>query len=106
MESGQTDLSGLLARTEALEYEFTALGESMKNAEITGSAADGDVTVTLANNEYQSVHISPRVMESCDADELGDLVLAALRDGAEQLRQQADERMKLLAESINRLVGQ
>ncbi|MFI7023101.1 YbaB/EbfC family nucleoid-associated protein [Micromonospora sp. NPDC049900] len=95
----------MLARTQALEHEVAELAQSMSNSEVVGSAVGGGVTVTLADNEFQAVHIDPRVMETCDADELGDLVLAALRDGTEQLRVKAAERMALLTESINRLAG-
>ncbi|MFI7076209.1 YbaB/EbfC family nucleoid-associated protein [Micromonospora sp. NPDC049903] len=105
MVSGQADFSGLLARTQALEHEVAELAQSMSNAEVVGSAAGGGVTVTLADSQFQAVYIDPRVMETCDAEELADLVLAALQDGTEQLRVQAAERMTLLTESINRLAG-
>ncbi|QOC93841.1 YbaB/EbfC family nucleoid-associated protein [Micromonospora craniellae] len=103
--SGQADFSGLLARTQAIEHEVAELAQSMSKSEVVGSAAGGGVTVTVADSDYQAVYIDPQLMESCDADELADLVLAALRDGAEQLRVQASERMTLLTESINRLAG-
>ncbi|MER5455593.1 YbaB/EbfC family nucleoid-associated protein [Micromonospora sp. NPDC002389] len=105
MVSGQADFSEMLARTQALEHEVAELAQSMSNSEVVGSAAGGGVTVTLADSEFQAVYIDPRVMETCDADELADLVLAALRDGTEQLRVQAAERMTLLTESISRLAG-
>jgi DNA-binding protein YbaB len=67
--------------------------------EIVGSAGGGAVRVRVGGDlEFSSVEISPEVVDAEDVSVLEDLVLAALRDAAEQLRHAAES-------NLNEMVG-
>ncbi|WP_432990729.1 YbaB/EbfC family nucleoid-associated protein [Dactylosporangium sp. CA-233914] len=104
MAAEQVDLSDFLERARALQGQVASLQETMLRTEVTGTAGGGVVAITMsAVGEFLSVHLDPETVASSMADELEDLVLAALRDAAEQLRRRADERIGALTDSLNDL---
>lgn len=80
---GGMDLGGLLASAQ----EMMAGMQQAAAATVDGTAGGGLVTVTVNGHfEFQSVSISPDAVDPDDMSLLEDLVLAALRDAAEQLQ--------------------
>ena len=75
---------------------------------VVGSAGNGAVTVALNGAfEFSKLTIRPDVVDPADVELLEDLVLAALNDGAKQIRQrQAEVQQQMLGGlDIGKLLG-
>ena len=98
MTINQKQLDQLRETAEALQAEVAGFQDAMGRTEVTGTAAGGGVAISLtAAGEFLSVHLDPELVEDSPAGELEDLVLAALRDAAGQLRERAAERTSSLS---------
>jgi DNA-binding YbaB/EbfC family protein len=94
----QQQLNQLREQAEALQAEVANFQDAMGRTEVTGTAAGGGVAISLtAAGDFLAVHLDPDLVEDSAAGELEDLVLAALRDAAGQLRERAAERTSSLA---------
>jgi DNA-binding YbaB/EbfC family protein len=66
----------------------------MAEAELTGTAGGGLVTVTVTGlGEFKAVRIDPKAVDADDVETLEDLVLAAIHNAAEAQRELAEEKM-------------
>ena len=80
---GGMDLGGLLASAQ----EMMAGVQAAADAVVEGSSGGGLVRIEVdGHNDFKSVSIDPKAIDPDDISILEDLVLAALRDAAEQLR--------------------
>ncbi len=78
------DLGGLLASAQEMMAGVQAAADEI----VEGSAGGGLVTVQVDGHyDFKAVHIDPKAIDPDDVSLLEDLVLAALRDAAEQLRE-------------------
>lgn len=85
-DEGGFDLSALLEQAQAMQDRLMAAQEAQADEVVTGSAAGGKVTVDMTGaGQFRSVHIDPDVVDPSDVELLEDLVLAALRNAAEQV---------------------
>jgi DNA-binding YbaB/EbfC family protein len=84
---GGFDLQAMLEQAQAMQSQLVAAQEELAAASVTGSA--GGVTVTISGTgELTEVSITPGAFDGTDADslaDLGDLVVAAYRDGKTQV---------------------
>ena len=81
---GGMDLGGLLASAQ----EMMAGVHAAADAVVEGTAGGGLVTVAVDGHfDFKSVSIDPKAIDPDDLSILEDLVLAALRDAAGQLRE-------------------
>jgi len=79
------------------------LGTHAESVEIVGTAGGGAVRVHATGDlEFTAVEIDPAVIDPADASVLEDLVLAALRDVAEQMRRATEG---ALGEALGGLSG-
>jgi DNA-binding YbaB/EbfC family protein len=63
----------------------------LAEAEVTGTAGGGLVTVTATGNgDVRSIKIDPRAIDPDDVETLEDLVLAAVRNAADEARALAE----------------
>ena len=77
------DLGGLLASAQEMMAGVQAAADEI----VEGSAGGGLVSVQVDGHyDFKAVHIDPSAIDPDDVSLLEDLVLAALRDAAEQLR--------------------
>ena len=94
------DLQAMLEQAQQMQTQLVAAQEELAATTVEGSA--GGVTVTLTGvGELTAVNVTPGSFEGDDADslaDLGDLVVAAYRDG----RSKADE---LAANTLGPLAG-
>ncbi|MEM9204100.1 MAG: YbaB/EbfC family nucleoid-associated protein [Actinomycetota bacterium] len=80
---GGMDLGGLLASAQEMMAGMQAAADEV----VEGSAGGGLVTVQVDGHyDFKGVSIDPKAIDPDDVSLLEDLVLAALRDAAEQLR--------------------
>jgi nucleoid-associated protein EbfC len=108
MDPGQFDMQQLFAAAAQLQGQLASAQQRLAEAEITGSAGGGLVTVTLdGQGELTDVSIAAEAIDAADADEtaqtVADLVLAACRDAYRKLRDVQAEAMGPLAGGIGGL---
>ncbi|MDP9798749.1 DNA-binding YbaB/EbfC family protein [Catenuloplanes nepalensis] len=84
----------LMKQAAKLQQAAQAAQEELAEAEVTGTAGGGLVTVVMAGTgEVRSVKIDPKVIDPDDAETLEDAVLAALHNAAEAVRALTEEKM-------------
>ena len=80
---GGLDLGALMGAASEMQQQFADAQERLAETVVEGSAGGGLVRVEITGDfTFQSVSISPEVIDPDDASMLEDLVLAALRDAA------------------------
>lgn len=93
------ELADAFKKAQQVQEDAKKLQEELEQMEI--SSADGLVVVTLSGNqEPRSVVIKPEAM-SKSADELSELVMAAMTDAYEQSTETMRERMESLTAGLN-----
>lgn len=77
-----------------LQQQLAAAQARLAEAEVTGTAGGGLVTVTVSGSgEFKSVRIDPRAVDPEDVEALEDLVLAAIHNASESVRKLTEETM-------------
>lgn len=73
------NIAQMMKQAQAMQSKLTELQNQMAAAEVTGSAGNGAVTITMTGkNEARKVAIDASVMD--DKDMLEDLIVAAIND--------------------------
>lgn len=84
----------MLGQLKKMQQEVIRIQEALKHEKVEGSGADGKVVVTFnGHHEVQSVHLEPSLLHPEDAEMLEDLLLVAIRDGSEKVRQLSAKRL-------------
>ena len=82
------DLGALLSQVGQMQQHLASAQQQAAVTVVTGRAGGGAVTVEVTGGmQFESVTIDPSVVDPAHVDDLEDLVLAALRDAAEQVQQ-------------------
>jgi nucleoid-associated protein EbfC len=77
-----------------LQQQLAKAQAELADAEVTGTAGGGLVTVTVSGaGEYRAVKIDPKAVDPDDVETLEDLVLAAIHNAAEEVRRVTEEKM-------------
>jgi DNA-binding YbaB/EbfC family protein len=96
---GGFDLNAMLEQAQQMQAQLVAAQEELASTAVEGAA--GGVTVTLTGTgELTAVSITPGSFDSSDADsltDLGDLVVAAYRDGKSKVDELASRALGPLA---------
>ncbi|MET0837645.1 MAG: YbaB/EbfC family nucleoid-associated protein [Marmoricola sp.] len=96
---GGFDLNAMLEQAQAMQAQLVAAQEELAAAQVDGSA--GGVTVTLTGTgDLTGVSITPGGFDASDADsltDLGDLIVAAYRDGKAKVDELASRTLGPLA---------
>ncbi|MGC4856315.1 YbaB/EbfC family nucleoid-associated protein [Micromonospora sp. DT4] len=96
----EDDMDSLLRQAQELQHQVASVRDQMTVLEVTGTAAGGAVAVTMTpTGEVRSLRIDDEVVAGGRA-EVEETVLLALRDAADQLRQQTTERMASLQDVL------
>jgi DNA-binding YbaB/EbfC family protein len=91
---GQPNIQQLMKQAQKMQQQVAAAQAELAEAEVTGTAGGGLVTVTLTGlGEVKSVKIDPKAVDPDDIETLEDLLLAAIHNGAEEVRQLTDAKM-------------
>jgi DNA-binding YbaB/EbfC family protein len=89
------DVGALISQLGEVQRHLAEAQEAVAAQVVEGTAGGGAVRVEVTGAmDFRSVGISPEVLESGDAEMVGDLVLAALRDAADKVH---DAQRRLLA---------
>jgi DNA-binding YbaB/EbfC family protein len=90
------DPQSLLAQALEMQQRLVEAQEQAANAVIEGSAGGGKVKVIMTGTgEVTAVRIDPSVVDPAEVDLLEDLVVAALRDAATRVAEQAGQGLGL-----------
>ncbi|MDR7279823.1 DNA-binding YbaB/EbfC family protein [Catenuloplanes atrovinosus] len=91
---GQPNMQQLMKQAAKLQQAAQAAQAELAEAEVTGTAGGGLVTVTMAGTgEVRAVKIDPKVIDPEDPETLEDTVLAALHNASEAVRALTEEKM-------------
>jgi len=94
---GGFDVNALLAQAQAMQAQLQNAQEELAARSVTGSSGGGLVTVTMTGaGEVTAVVIDPQACDPEDAETLGDLVVAAVRDANAQVQALAQAAMPQL----------
>lgn len=106
MGPGQLDLQQLMQQAQQIQEQLTSAQEQLAEAEVTGAAGGGLVTVTMSGTgEVTAVKIAPSAVDPDEVETLEDLVVAALHAAAEEQRQLAEQTMGPLAGGMPGMPG-
>lgn len=74
-------------QAKMLQEQLTQLQSEMQKTEVTGSAGNGLVTLTLTGeHELKGLHIKPECVDKDDLEGLQDLIKAAYKDALGKLQ--------------------
>jgi nucleoid-associated protein EbfC len=103
---GQPNLQQLMQQAQKMQQQLAEAQAALAEAEVTGTAGGGLVTVTMTGGgEVRSVKIDPKAVDPDDIETLEDLVVAALANASENMRNLAEEKMGPLAQGLGGMTG-
>jgi DNA-binding YbaB/EbfC family protein len=95
-----------MKQAQKMQQQVASAQEQLAETELTGTAGGGLVTVTITGTgEVTAVHIDPKAVDPDDVETLEDLVLAALHNAAEAVRELTEEKMGPLTSGLGGLGG-
>jgi hypothetical protein len=98
---GGLDLGALLQQAQQMQDQLQDAQQRLADATVDGSVAGGAVSVTLTGaGELTAVNITPDALDGTDADalsDLGDLIVAAVRDARSKVDELAEQLLGPLA---------
>jgi DNA-binding YbaB/EbfC family protein len=103
---GQPNIQQLLKQAQKMQQQVATAQAELAEAELTGTAGGGLVTVTIrGTGEITGVRIDPKAVDPDDVETLEDLVLAALHNAAEAVRELTEEKMGPVTSGMGGLGG-
>jgi len=91
---GQPNIQQLLKQAQKMQQQVASAQAELAEAQLTGTAGGGLVTVTITGTgEITGVKIDPKAVDPDDVETLEDLVLAALHNAAESVRELTEQKM-------------
>jgi len=103
---GQPNLQQLLKQAQKMQQQVADAQAELAEAELTGTAGGGLVSVTIrGTGEITGVRIDPKAVDPEDVETLEDLVLAALHNAAEAVRELTEEKMGPVTSGMGGLGG-
>jgi nucleoid-associated protein EbfC len=103
---GQPNLQQLMKQAQKMQQQMTDAQAELAEAEVTGTAGGGLVTVTVkGTGEVTSVRIDPKAVDPDDVETLEDLMVAALHNATEAVRELTEQKMGPLTSGLGGLGG-
>ena len=91
---GQPNLQQLMKQAQKMQQQMATAQAELAEAVVTGTAGGGLVTVTMAGTgEVTAVSIDPQAVDPEDIETLEDLVLAAVHNATEAVRELTEQKM-------------
>jgi DNA-binding YbaB/EbfC family protein len=83
-----------MKQAQKMQQQVASAQAELAETDLEGTAGGGLVTVTMTGlGEVKSVRIDPKAVDPDDVETLEDLVVAALHNAAEAVRQLTEEKM-------------
>ena len=103
---GQPNLQQLMKQAQKMQAQLAAAQTELAEAEVTGTSGGGLVTITASGTgEFRSVRIDSQAVDPDDVETLEDLVLAAMHNVAEAVRELTEEKMGPVSGGMGGLGG-
>jgi DNA-binding YbaB/EbfC family protein len=103
---GQPNLQQLMKQAQKMQEQMAEAQAELAEAELTGTAGGGLVTVTIkGTGEVTAVKIDPTAVDPDDVETLEDLVLAALHNATEAVRELTEQKMGPLTAGLGGMGG-
>jgi len=103
---GQPNLQQMMQQAQKLQQQMADAQAELAEAELTGTAGGGLVTVTMAGTgEVTAVKIDPKAVDPDDVETLEDLVTAAIHNAAQAVRELTEQKMGPFAAGLGGLGG-
>jgi len=103
---GQPNLQQMMKQAQKMQQQMVAAQAELAEAELTGTAGGGLVTVTVkGSGEVVSVKIDPKAVDPDDVETLEDLVVAAVHNAAQAARELTEQKMGPLTAGLGGLGG-
>ncbi len=91
---GQPNMQQIMQQAQKMQQQVAQAQAELAAAEVTGSAGGGLVSVVMTGlGEVKSVRIDPKAVDPEDIESLEDLVIAAIRNAAEEQRELTEAKM-------------
>ena len=104
--AGGFDMNTLFQQAQAMQQQMVAAQQELAEAEVTGTVADGLVSVTVnGTGELVGVKIRADSFDPADTEDLEDLIVAAYRDARAQADAMAAQAMGPIAGALGPLGG-
>jgi DNA-binding YbaB/EbfC family protein len=98
---GQPNMQQLMKQAQKMQQKMATAQAELAAAEVSGTAGGELVTVTMTGTgEVTGVRIDPRAVDPDDVETLEDLVLAAVRNATEAVRELAEQKMGPLSSGL------
>jgi DNA-binding YbaB/EbfC family protein len=95
-----------MKQAQKMQQQMAEAQAELGAAEVTGTAGGGLVTVTMkGTGEVSTVKIDPTAVDPDDVETLEDLVLAAIHNAMEAVRELTEQKMGPLASGLGGLGG-
>jgi DNA-binding YbaB/EbfC family protein len=95
-----------MKQAQKMQQQMAEAQAELAEAELTGTAGGGLVTVTIAGTgEVKAVKIDPKAVDPDDVETLEDLVLAAFHNASEAVRDLTEQKMGPLTSGLGGLGG-
>jgi DNA-binding YbaB/EbfC family protein len=103
---GQPNLQQLMKQAQKMQEQMVTAQAELAEAEVSGTAGGGLVTVTMrGSGEVVAVKIDPKAVDPDDVETLEDLVLAAIHNANDAVKQLTEEKMGPLTSGLGGLGG-
>ena len=103
---GQPNLQQIMKQAQKMQQQMAEAQAELAEAELTGTAGGGLVTVTIkGTGEVTAVRIDPKAVDPDDVETLEDLVLAAIHNATEAVRELTEEKMGPLTSGLGGMGG-
>lgn len=103
---GQPNLQQLMKQAQKMQQQMADAQAELAEAELTGAAGGGLVTVTMkGTGEVSAVKIDPKALDPDDVETLEDLVVAAFHNASEEVRRLTEQKMGPLSAGLGGLGG-
>jgi DNA-binding YbaB/EbfC family protein len=94
---GGGGMGNIMAQVQKLQEEMAKAQEALGQEELTVTAGGGAVTIVVTGHkEFKSITLKPEVVDPDDIEMLQDLLVAAVNDALEQVKNLEEERMGAL----------
>ncbi len=103
---GQPNLQQLMKQAQKMQQQLAQAQAELAETEVTGTAGGSLVTITASGSgEFRSVRIDPSAVDPSDVETLEDLVLAAMHNVSEAVRELTEEKMGPISGGMGGLGG-
>lgn len=95
------DLMGMMKKAQELQEKMGRMQEELQNAEVSGSAGAGMVSVTLTGKgDMRGIKIDPSLVSDGDVEIIEDLIVAAHTDAKAKAEAMMAEKMQEATEGM------